>query len=69
LLSELTGVEMIPEGWHDDILPALLLKKHKNESVDSNTGLRALVAYDLSPCSFLISMFIHSKQQVEHGID
>jgi hypothetical protein len=35
---------MIPEGWHNDILPALLLKKHKNESVDTDTGLRAFIA-------------------------
>jgi hypothetical protein len=24
---------------------------HKNESVDPDTGLRAFVAHDLSPCS------------------
>uniref|UniRef100_A0A0A8Z6V1 Uncharacterized protein n=1 Tax=Arundo donax TaxID=35708 RepID=A0A0A8Z6V1_ARUDO len=40
---------MIPKGWHNYCLPALLLEKNKNEPVDTNIGLWALIAYDLSP--------------------
>ena len=60
---------MVPEGWHNYRLPAILLEEHKNEPVDTNAGLRALIAYDLSPWKFQMHMIIHSKDQVGHGID
>jgi hypothetical protein len=50
-MSKLAGIEMIPGGWHSYRLAALLLEEHKNEPVDTNVGLWALVVYYLSPCS------------------
>jgi hypothetical protein len=48
--SKLAGVEMIPEGRHRYSLSSFLLEEHKNEPVDANVGLWALVAYDLPSC-------------------
>ncbi|KAL6906096.1 hypothetical protein ACP4OV_003697 [Aristida adscensionis] len=45
------GVEMITEGWYNYSLPAVLLEEHKNEPVDTNIGLWALIRDDLSPCN------------------
>ncbi|WVZ54395.1 hypothetical protein U9M48_005200, partial [Paspalum notatum var. saurae] len=50
-LSELSGVEMIPEGWHSNSLPALLLEENKNEPVDTNARSWTLIAYDFLPCN------------------
>ncbi|KAL6642275.1 hypothetical protein ACP70R_020456 [Stipagrostis hirtigluma subsp. patula] len=50
--SKLAGVEMIPEGWYNYILPALLLEEHKNKPVDTNIGFWALISYELSACNF-----------------
>lgn len=51
LLSKLACIEMIPRGWHNYSLPTLLLEEHKNEPVDTNAGLWALIAYDFPSCN------------------
>lgn len=68
LLSKLTGVEMIPEGRCSYSLPSLLLEEHKNEPVDANVGLWALIAYYLPSCNSK-GIYGYLFKNGEHGID
>jgi hypothetical protein len=63
LLGEPAGVEMVPEGWHNYSLPALLLEEHKNEPMDANVRLWTLIAYDLAPFNRkVVQLFIHKEK-------